>query len=97
MSDTSNTQILNALKEFRLEIASQTRAVRAIGEKFDALDEKVDRLCVEITKLQTWRDTHAEKHGMEQKQVDDLARRVDIQAVVMGAGEAVIAAIAFWR
>lgn len=89
-SSTTNTQILNAITGFQHIIVEQTRAI-------DGLTSEVQSLCIEMAKVQTWRNGHEAMHRNEKARLEKLESRTTLQGIVVGMGEIIIAAVAFLR
>ena len=87
VSDTTNTQILDAINRFQAIIAGLTQAI-------DGLTSEVQGLRIDVAKLQTWRNGHEAVHGGERNRLDKLESRTTLQGAVVGIGEVIIAAIA---
>ena len=69
-------------------------------EIFDAvktLDGKVDGLVVSVARLETWKETHEKRANCHQKYINGLRDRINLQGIVVGMGEVIIALIAIFR
>lgn len=89
MSDTTNTQILNAINRFQDIIAGLTQAI-------DGLTSEVQGLRIDVAKLQTWRNGHEAVHEGEKDRLGKLESRTTLQGVVVGVGEIIVAIIAIF-
>lgn len=89
VGDTTNTQILNAINRFQGIIAGLTQAI-------DGLTSEVQGLRIDVAKLQTWRNGHESVHESEKDRLDKLESRTTLQGVIIGIGEVIIGAVAFF-
>jgi len=87
--DTTNTQILSAIERFQGIIAGLTQAI-------DGLTSEVKGLCIEVAKLQTWRNGHEAVHKDEKDRLGKLESRTTLQGAIVGVGEVIIGAIAIF-
>jgi len=87
--DTTNTQILHAIERFQGIITGLTQAI-------DGLTSEVKGLCIELAKLQTWRNGHEAVHRDEKDRLEKLENRTTLQGAIVGVGEVIIGAIAIF-
>ena len=69
-------------------------------EIFDAvkiLDSKVDGLTVSVARLETWQETHEKRSNSQNRHIDRLRDRINLQGIVVGMGEVIIALIAILK
>lgn len=79
----TNQQILNA--------------INAQTGRMEEMDEKVTELCVMLARMEQWRNDHEKRTNGLEKAINTLRTRINAQGAIVGAGEILVAAIAFLR